>query len=73
MAKADQVVTLQQKVQSLEEALTTLRKEFGEKDYTPHFNDLRAGLNARHEAMLEYLPEKMHNRMVKILVAVVLC
>ena len=63
LAKADQMATLQQKVQAMELALTTLRNEIRDKDYTAHFNDLRAGLNARHEAMLEYLPEKMHNRM----------
>ena len=64
MAKAEQVTGLQHKFQSLEESVSTLRKEVGEKDYTAHFNDLRAGLNARHEAMLDYLPEKMHNRMI---------
>ena len=69
MAKADQMAALQAKVISLEASLAALRKDVGEKDYTSHFNDLRAGLNARHDAMLEYLPEKMHTRMFAIDVA----
>ena len=59
VATADQTKAIDNKLYTLENLLATIHKDLGSKDYTTHFNDIKSGLNARHDALLEHLPERM--------------
>lgn len=60
VAKMDQIRALESKMQSLEKSLDDLRKEIEKKDYTTHFQHIHNSLDAGHERILEFLPDKVH-------------
>lgn len=59
LARFDQVRTLESKVDDLHRELLALRKEVEGKDYTGHFNDIHKSVKARHDALIENLPETL--------------
>ncbi len=60
VATSEQLQALGRRLTQLESTLGVLGKDIREKDYSSHFSELTNSLNSRHEAILEYLPEKMH-------------
>ena len=67
VAKTDQIRALESKVQSLENSLNDLRKEIEKKDYSGHFQSIHNSLDAGHEKMLEFLPDKVHTGQFAVL------
>ena len=59
LARFDQVRHLESKVDGLERDLASLLRDFQSKDYTHQFNDLHAGLKARHDEVIRSLPDKI--------------
>ena len=59
LAKFDQVRDLENRVVRLGEDLASLRRDFQQKDYTNEFSDLHAGLKARHDTLLQNLPDRV--------------
>lgn len=61
LARFDQVRNLETKLNSLETEVAALRKDIQQKDYSSHFDDLHAGLKARHDTLLQNLPDRIGN------------
>ena len=65
LARFDQVRGLENKVSNLQEDLTTLRREF-KQESSSNFNDLHAGLKARHDEIIHSLPDRIGHCMFGI-------
>lgn len=59
LARFDQVRNLESKLSGLESDIAALRKDFQQKDYSKQFQDLHAGLKARHDDIIETLPDRI--------------